>query len=122
MYEILKHTHLSMIVLSILLFQWRFLKYRLRNRRLGSALRVAPHVIDTILLATGVGMLVLLGVSPWKIPWLSAKLLALLLYIGLGMVAMKSRQPINVLAYVLATLVFFYMLLVAVSKSPTPWS
>jgi uncharacterized membrane protein SirB2 len=121
MYEALKHTHLSMIVLSIILFQWRFLMHKMRHRRPGKFLRVAPHVIDTVLLATGVVMIVISGAVPWKVSWTLAKLVALLVYILLGMIAMKSRGPIAVLAFVLATLVFAYMVLVAISKSPTPW-
>ena len=121
MYEILKHTHLSMITLSIILFEWRFLMNKMRRRRPGPFLRVAPHVIDTVLLATGVAMIALSGAVPWKVSWTLAKLLALLVYIILGLVAMKSRGPVAVLAFVLATLVFVYMVLVALSKSPTPW-
>jgi len=110
-----------MITLSILLFQWRFLMNKMRRRRPGSFLRVAPHVIDTVLLATGIAMIVISGAVPWKVSWTLAKLLALLVYIGLGLVAMKSRGALSVLAFVLATLVFAYMVMVAISKSATPW-
>ncbi len=121
MYDIFKHTHLSLITLSIILFVWRFLMHKLRRRRPGRFLRVAPHVIDTLLLLTGILLIVLSGAYPWRVSWTMAKLLAVLVYIALGLVAMKSRGPVSVLAFVLATLVFAYMVLVAISKSPAPW-
>ncbi len=122
MYEALKHTHLSMISLSISLFYWRFFMYKMRHRRPGRWLRVAPHVIDTILLLSGVAMVIISGAYPWRVSWISAKLIALVVYILFGLAAMKSRRSAAVLAFVLATLVFAYMVLVALSKSPTPWA
>jgi uncharacterized membrane protein SirB2 len=52
--------------------------------------------------------------------WLSAKIIALLVYIGLGMVALrfgKSRKT-RVNAWLLALLTAVYIISVAYSKSP----
>ncbi len=78
-----------------------------------------PHVIDTLLLGSAIGMLFIWHSSPFSMPWVSAKLLALLLYIGLGMVALrfgKSRR-VRVTAWVSALVVAAYIVSVAINKS-----
>lgn len=85
--------------------------------------RTVPHLIDTLLLLMGVGLLLRLGLWPHQLPWLSAKLVALLGYIGLGMVTMKLRGPrwAVLVAMLGALLVFAYMLSVAFSKQIWPF-
>jgi uncharacterized membrane protein SirB2 len=82
--------------------------------------KVLPHVIDTLLLGSALALLFVLHLSPLTQPWLSAKIIALLLYIGLGMVALRFGQSrtIKVCACLLALLTAGYMVSVAYSKSP----
>jgi uncharacterized membrane protein SirB2 len=82
--------------------------------------KVLPHVVDTLLLGSALALLFVLHLSPLTQPWLSAKIIALLLYIGLGMVALRFGQSkkIKVCAYLLALLTAGYMVSVAYSKSP----
>jgi uncharacterized membrane protein SirB2 len=88
--------------------------------------RVLPHVIDTLLLLSALGMLGLLRVSPWGVPWLRAKLLGLVCYIVLGVLALRPRlgraaptpQGLRLAAWLAALLVFGYIVSVAVSKDP----
>jgi len=116
----LKCIHVSCALLSVSGFAlrgyWRLVGHPAARHRLT---RVLPHVIDTLLLASAVGMLVLWGVSPFAFAWLTAKLAALLLYIGLGMVVMRcaNSQALRLTAYVAALAVAIYMISVACSKS-----
>ena len=82
--------------------------------------KVLPHVIDTLLLCSALALLFVLHLSPLTQPWLSAKITALVLYIGLGMVALRFGQSkkIKVSAWLLALLMAGYMVSVAYSKSP----
>ena len=82
--------------------------------------KIVPHVIDTLLLASAITMLVILHLSPLAQPWLLAKIIALLLYIVLGMVALRfgSTKKVRVIAWGLALLAAGYMLSVAYSKNP----
>jgi uncharacterized membrane protein SirB2 len=82
--------------------------------------RVLPHVIDTLLLGSALALLMVLHLSPLTQPWLGAKIIALLLYIGLGMVALRfgRSKKIRVSAYLMALLCAVYMISVAYSKSP----
>jgi uncharacterized membrane protein SirB2 len=85
--------------------------------------RRAPHVIDTLLFLLGI---TLLWLGPWTLAdasWLQAKLIALSLYIGLGFLALhRGRFSLRtrLVAWVLALVVFAYMLAVAHSKQPWP--
>ncbi len=78
--------------------------------------------MDTLLLACALYLVAASGQYPFQQPWLTAKVLALILYIGLGTMAIK-RAPTpgsRGLFALLALLVFGYIVLVAVTRSPLP--
>lgn len=120
----IKLVHISCVGLSYTLFFLRGI-WMLR----GSALlqrgwmRIAPHVIDTLLLVSAITLAVQLGISPLAAPWLMSKILALLLYIALGMVAMRhgKTRTIRLSAWLAAQAVFFYIVSVALTRDPLPW-
>ncbi len=120
LFESLKLLHVSCALVSISGFAlrgyWRIRLNPLRDHRLT---RVLPHVVDTVLLGSAVGMLLLWQVSPLQLPWVMAKLCALLVYIGLGMVTMRFASTIGGqwLAYVLALLSAAFIVSVAYAKS-----
>ena len=84
--------------------------------------RILPHVIDTALLAAALGMLWLARLNPADAPWLLAKIAALVVYVGLGTVALKRGRTrcARVAAWVLALAVFAYIVAVALTKDPWP--
>jgi uncharacterized membrane protein SirB2 len=86
--------------------------------------RIVPHVVDTLLLASAVALAVLLRQNPLVQPWLAAKLIALGAYIGLGTVALKrGRTPrIRIVAWIAAQAVFVYIVCVALTRNPLPWT
>jgi uncharacterized membrane protein SirB2 len=82
--------------------------------------RSIPHVVDTILLASALALAWRLRVSPLTHAWLAAKLVALVVYIGLGSYALR-RVPMDaarVAAWLGALLLFAYIVSVALSKNP----
>lgn len=113
--------HVSCALLSIGGFALRYV-WMLRGdpRRRSRLARILPHVVDTVLLASAVGLLVQWRLSPLAAPWLVAKLAALLLYIALGMVALRfGRRPgTRAVAGALALLTALYIVAVALTKSP----
>ncbi len=117
----LKLIHVSCAFVSIAGFAlrgyWMAVDNPLLQHRVA---KVLPHVIDTLLLGSALTLLMVLQLSPLTQPWLSAKIIALLLYIGLGMVALRFGQSkkIKVSACLLALLTAGYMVSVAYSKSP----
>lgn len=88
--------------------------------------RVLPHVMDTILLLSALGMLWVLRLSPWALPWLRAKLVGLVCYVLLGTVALRSHfgrapsppQGVRLGSGLAALLVLGYIVSVALTKNP----
>ncbi len=120
-YALLKNIHISAVVVSYLLFLLRGI-WILRNTtaRRPSWVRVVPHIIDTLLLASAIALAVIVHQYPLQDAWLTAKVSGLLLYIALGMVAMRfgKTRGVRLTAWIAAQCVFFYIVLVAVSKQP----
>lgn len=121
LFEGLKLLHVICAALSATGFAlrgyWMLSSHPLSKHRVT---RILPHTIDTVLLASAVGMLVIWGISPFAVDWLQAKIIALLLYIGLGMIAMRfgRRRSVRIVAYWLALACVFYIVTVAFTKSP----
>lgn len=84
--------------------------------------KIVPHVNDTILLLSGILLVISRNMMPWEHAWLAAKLIALLGYILLGTIALRRGRTKNqkIIAWILAILVFMYMLGVAKTHSPWP--
>lgn len=84
--------------------------------------RTLPHLVDTALLASGLWLAIDLHQYPGSSPWLTAKLLALLAYVALGVVALRRGRTFRVRAAALvgALATFGYMVAVAVTRSPWP--
>jgi uncharacterized membrane protein SirB2 len=80
--------------------------------------RVVPHVNDTLLLLAGVYLATFVGLQPWVV----AKLVALVAYILIGMVAITRgrTKAVRIAAWVAAQCVFLYIVAVAVRKDPLP--
>ena len=125
-FDWLKLLHVSCALLSVSGFTlrgyWMMTDNPLRQRRLA---RVLPHIIDTLLLASAVGMLVIWQTGPQQLPWLIAKIAGLLLYIVLGMVALRfgRTRRVRVASFALALLTAGYIIAVAYTKAPLgPWA
>jgi len=86
--------------------------------------RVAPHVVDTLLLASAIWLAWFLDQMPFVHGWITAKVLALVLYIVLGMLALRrgrtKRQRAAAFVAGLATVA--YIVAVALTRDVTPWS
>lgn len=82
--------------------------------------KTLPHFVDSALLLSALTLAVWSGQYPMAQPWLTAKLVALVLYILLGTVALKRgrTKSIRVLALIGALATFAYIVSVAVTKNP----
>jgi uncharacterized membrane protein SirB2 len=122
-YTDIRLLHVSCAAISYLLFfvrgVWMIADSPLLTRRW---VRVLPHVNDTLLLAAAVSLAIWSRQYPLEQGWLTAKLVALMLYIALGMAALKpgmSRSR-RIAAWVAAQGVFFYIVAVALTRNPLP--
>ena len=82
-------------------------------------IKIVPHIVDTILLISAIAMLYTMSLSIIENHWLIAKIVALVLYIALGVIALRTSVPIKVrvITWLSALLVFVYIVSVAVTKS-----
>lgn len=123
-YFVIKHLHMMAAALSITLFMVRaWWSVRESPQLKARWVKVLPHLIDTALLGLGVTLMMLLSVWPWQLPWLGAKLLALLAYIGIGTIAIKRGKTPQArgIAAVVAICLFAYMVGAAIRHNPLSW-
>lgn len=116
-----KHLHVTCAGLSIGLFMVRgALELRSRPWRHWRLLRVAPHLVDTVLLSSALWMVWRTGQYPFVDAWLTAKVLALVAYIVLGKFALghNTRKQQRPLFFAAALLSVTYIVGVALTRSP----
>ena len=114
----IKIFHLTFILLSIFSFVGRVIlseTYPVILKQ--KALKIAPHVIDTLLLVSGITLVFQGGWLSTEYGWIIAKIVGLLGYIGLGVVVMRNRGTVRWLAFVGAMACFVYIGIVAVTKN-----
>ncbi len=119
-YNSVKHVHMSAAALSLGLFVLRGAwMMRAPGQLARRWVRIVPHVVDTVLLATALWLAWQIGFAA-NSPWLSAKIVALLAYIALGTIALKRGRTrgVRIAAFVAAIATFGYIVSVALTKSP----
>ncbi len=122
-YSLLRTLHIATVHLTLVLFLVRGF-WMLTDSSLLEArwVKVLPHVNDSLLLFAAIAMLIVAGLNPLEQPWLMAKVIGLLVYIGLGTVALKrgKTKAIRVQAMIVALAVFGYIVAVAITKQALP--
>lgn len=115
---ILKSVHIFLALFSFCSFAGRIVlsEYWPEKSR-GKWLKTAPPIIDTALLASGIALAVRGGWITPMAPWLAAKFIALLFYIGLGIAAMHRRGRKRWQAFAAAVCCYGYILLAAITKN-----
>jgi len=122
-FQLLKTIHLTCAVLSISGFLlrgfWMMKSSPLLQHRMT---KILPHVIDTLLLVSAIWMTVIIQQYPFVHGWLTAKVVALIVYILLGTIALKrgKTREIRIAAFAGAVVVFAYIAVVALRHSPLP--
>ena len=120
-YLVLKTLHLTTIALTLALFVLRGAWMIADSPQLQARwVRILPHVNDTLLLSSGLGLAIMLQQYPLVHGWLTAKFFALIAYIMLGTIALKrgKTKMQRIIAWVAALLVFGYMVAVARAHAP----
>ena len=120
-YLVAKSIHVGCVVVSLAGFGARGLLMLVGSRWLSARfVRIAPHVVDTLLLASALWLSWLLGQYPFVHAWLTAKVLGLLAYIALGTVALRRgrSRSVRVVALLGALAAATYVVAVAVTRDP----
>jgi uncharacterized membrane protein SirB2 len=123
-FSLLKQLHLGTIALTLALFILRGVWMMAESPWLQARwVRIVPHINDSLLLGSGIGLAALTRQYPLVNGWLTAKFFALILYIMLGTIALKRGQTHGqrIAAWIAALLVFAYMVAVAITRDPFPF-
>lgn len=120
-YATVKLVHQAAVVLSFTGFVARGAASLAGAGWVGSrAARTLPHVIDTVLLVSALMLVWMLRLTLDSAPWLVSKVAGLLVYIGLGVLALRAQRPLRLRAgaWVAALLTAIWIVSVAVTKDP----
>ena len=118
-YLAIKYIHITCAILSGSLFllrgYWMLVESdRLRRRWV----KVVPHIVDTLLLTSALIMVFWSGQYPFVQSWLTAKVIALIVYIALGTIALKrgKTKAVRSGALLAAIVTFAYIVSVALTR------
>jgi uncharacterized membrane protein SirB2 len=113
----IKIFHLTFVLLSITSFVGRIYLAEKQPEMLKQKwINIGPHIVNSLLLLTG---FTLVFQGEWlsgEYGWIVAKLIALVAYVGLGIIAIKSQGDLRWKAFAGAIACFVYIAIVAVSK------
>jgi len=120
----LKYLHITCAVLSISGYLVRGVWMMRESPWLQKKwVKVAPHVIDTLLLGAGIWLAIRIQQYPFVQGWLTAKVLALIAYIVVGAIGLKygKTREIRIAAWLGAIVIFGYIVLVALTRQVLPF-
>jgi len=116
----IKHIHMLTAFISISFFILRFF-WVMRDSSMMTKkwVKIIPHINDTILLIAAIILAISIQQYPFVHTWLTAKFIALLLYIIFGMFALKRAKTKKgkSMFFILAVSCFGYIVLVAVTRT-----
>lgn len=93
LYPAVKHTHMMFIALSVIFFIVRFVLHLRQSPIMEKKfVKVAPHIIDTFLLLSGITLCFMIQQFPMVDQWLTEKIICVVAYIVLGFMALKSNR------------------------------
>ncbi|WP_313652104.1 SirB2 family protein [Pantoea sp.] len=123
-YPLIKNLHLATVWITVTLFLLRFYWQRQGSAMLTRRwVRILPHINDTLLLVSGVSLMMIARFYPFtpQGSWLTEKLLAVIIYIALGFVAL-SRRPrtdrTRWIAFLIALIALVAIITLALTKMP----
>ena len=121
MYIAFKHAHMMFAVISGLFFLvrgcWMLMDSGMLQKKW---VKILPHVNDTLLLICAIVLCVMLQQYPFQQGWLTVKVVALIAYILLGVVALKrgKTKVIRMVAFAAALLAYLFTFSVARTHNP----
>ena len=116
----IKYIHMGTAFISISLFiirmYWMMTGSKIMNQKW---IKIVPHINDTVLLIAAIILAFSAQQYPFVHGWLTAKVIALIAYILLGMYALKRAKTNQqkIIFFILAVLMFGYIVMVATTRT-----
>ncbi|RLT92496.1 SirB2 family protein [Ketobacter sp.] len=121
MYIAFKHSHMMFAVISGLFFLvrgcWMLMDSNMLQKKW---VKILPHVNDTLLLICAIVLCVMLQQYPLQHSWLTVKVVALIAYILLGVVALKRGKTKAVRTVALGAALLAYLFTFSVARTHNP--
>lgn len=121
MYEIVKITHMSAVVMSVLLFLIRFTLTVIKSDKLQLKwLKILPHIVYTVLLVAAIVLCIFIQQYPVVNGWVTEKFVAFFMYAFMVVLALKAEQTplMRGVGFIGALSWIAYAGFVAVTKQP----
>lgn len=124
MLALIKQVHVLTVVATLVLFTlrfvWKWQASEMLNRRW---VKIVPHVNDTLLLLSGVVLMIMTASYPFTAQgsWMTEKLLATVVYIILGVYVLSKRQraqSVRCIAFIAGVACFYLILYLTNTKLP----
>lgn len=114
----IKLIHLSFVLFALVNFVGKFALLHLRSDLLTHPyLKVAHHVISGLLILSGIILVFQGGWLSIAYGWIIAKVLAVLMFVALGVFTMRSEGQNRWLGFAGTLLCFAYIMAVAITKN-----
>lgn len=118
----IKWAHILAVILSGSLFAFRGALMLARSRLTHhAAFRFPSYVIDTVLLIAAFMLLGVLHLNPFAHAWLTVKIVFLLVYIALGVLALKRGRTRGVQVGCYFAALAVYLFIISVARAHDPW-
>lgn len=124
MYAAVKHIHLLAIGLSLAFFILRGIWMLIDSEKLKNCwIKYSTYLIDTVLLLSAIKLTILIQQYPGSHDWLTAKVIGLVCYIILGVIALKrgKTKGQRTIAFIAALATISYIIGVAIHHNPMSW-
>ena len=120
LYLLLKQAHIGFVGLSFSLFVLRGPLAVRGAYRPNKVTNIVVHGVDTLLLLCGISLAVMISINPLVTPWLMVKLIALVGFVIIAAIGVRRGLTRNVrlLSFILAIIIFMYIVSVAITKNP----
>ena len=119
-YLAVKHSHMAIAMLSVILFYIRSFSRMGRGKLAKNKLVfIGSHSIDTLLLISAITLVFMAKINPFEQLWLLEKIVLVVIYIAIGIISAKQTNTLPKIMYVVVnTLVILAIGYLATAKSP----
>ncbi len=109
--------HITFVLISFFSFIIRVILLTFQSRLLKNKFfKITPHIIDTLLLLSGITLVIQGQWLTGEYSWVITKLIIIFIYIGLGVMVMRSVGIKRWLAFIATLSCYGYIIAIAVSK------
>jgi uncharacterized membrane protein SirB2 len=120
-YLLIKQVHVGSVLISVALFLLRGgLTLGGVDWRRSRILLYLPHLVDTVLLTSALLLTTILHQYPFAHGWLTAKVIALVVYVVLGSYALKRARTRAARAVFLGLALLTFLYIVSVARAHHP--